>query len=226
MTRDSSTNGRIQWSEHPGRFERHLQRRLGNPLFPLSRQVVSMEEVSKAVEQDEYEQGKFWAWFKSFTQNFRSSISPNWALEETMKFLQDLSFWMGYASAIGGLASSRVETLHKIFEEILADFDRGLPQGKEITQQLRAQTFLSMTPLLAGARLPDNPIPREEEAAAVLCEDLPTLITIGEASRGFGKDFHPSETELLDLIVKGQSLKWFTKEQAKEMTNAVTGNTQ
>src|SRR5437879_5488623 len=38
----------IAWSSRPGCFERHLQRRHNNPLFPPSRRIVTQEEVTAA----------------------------------------------------------------------------------------------------------------------------------------------------------------------------------
>ena len=50
---------RQKWSEVPGCFERHLQRRVDNILFPLARQRVSEEEVAQARKRDEIEQETF-----------------------------------------------------------------------------------------------------------------------------------------------------------------------
>ncbi len=144
-------------------------------------------------------------------------------LDEILNFLKDLNFWMSYAAAIEGLAGHRVDQLHKMHDEILDKLDNAVPEGKELNRSLRAQTFVSIIPILAGIKMTENPIQKGEEAAAVLCEDLNTISLIGEASREFGKGFHPSESELLALIEKGLKIEWFTTEKAKEMTSALTG---
>lgn len=224
MTRDSSANGGIQWSEHPGRFERHLQRRLGNPLFSPARQNVSVAEVAEAVEKDKQEHDKFWAWFGVFIHTFEKTNGADSDLKESWNLAKELSDWIPYAAGIGGLAGSKVKDLRKILEDLPQSMDVNFPQSKKINDELRNLVAVQSLPFFAGLSLPDNPVLQEEQTASILCEDLTMISIAGEVSRRFGKDFHPSESELLELVQKGQGLKWFTKEQAKEMTNAITGN--
>jgi hypothetical protein len=53
-------NGEGQmWSEKPGCFERHLQRRDGNLLFPPERRIVTYKEIEEAKEKDRAERQVF-----------------------------------------------------------------------------------------------------------------------------------------------------------------------
>lgn len=45
---DAKSLSNWKWSAHPGAAERHLQRRHGNPLFPLHRQMVTAHDVYEA----------------------------------------------------------------------------------------------------------------------------------------------------------------------------------
>ncbi len=226
MTHDSSANGVIKWSEHPGRFERHLQRRLGNPLFTPDRQNVSAEEVAEAVEKDRQEHDKFWTWFRAFIRTFEETNGADSDLKESWNLAKELTDWIPYAAGIGGLAGSKVKDMRIILEDLFQSMDAKFPQSKKINDELRNLIALDSIPFIAGIKLPDNPIPQEEQAAAILCEDIMTIAIAGEVSRRFGEEFHPSEAYLLELVQKGQSLKWFTKEQVREITDAITGNTR
>lgn len=42
------TENFLEWSQVPGAFERHLQRRHNNPLFPENRRIVTQSEIEEA----------------------------------------------------------------------------------------------------------------------------------------------------------------------------------
>src|SRR5271169_6485620 len=46
---------KLVWSANPGCFERHLQRRVGNPLFPASSRYVTQVEIDGARARDSRE---------------------------------------------------------------------------------------------------------------------------------------------------------------------------
>jgi hypothetical protein len=56
------------WSDSPGCFERHFQRREGNLLFPQERRVVTKKEIDEAQQIDRIEQQQFKKKLKIFLQ--------------------------------------------------------------------------------------------------------------------------------------------------------------
>ena len=63
-------NGKM-WSDYPGCFERHLQRRDGNPLFPPERRIVTKKEIDEAKAKDLIEYNQFAEKVKIFSTSLQ-----------------------------------------------------------------------------------------------------------------------------------------------------------
>jgi len=205
-------NQSIQWSEHPGRFEKHLKRRSGNPLFSPERQRVSVDEIIEAKQKDHQEQRTFDGWFNEFITTIDSKLDTS----QLIQLVQDLQHYIKNAAAIGGEASTKIRKLAEIEAQLLNKLDEIFPQMKEESKRIRALASQERIPFLAEAGMSDSPILKDEEPASLLCEDLETIATIGLASHTF-PNYHPSHEEIMRLLKRGTDLKYFTKEKAKEI---------
>ena len=79
----------FEWLEMPGCFERHLQRRHRNPLFPEERRTISNKELQEARRKDLSD-------LKEFIKKYTLWLSEARELNDTSS-VDDLKGWFGRA---------------------------------------------------------------------------------------------------------------------------------
>src|SRR4030066_2395679 len=72
LCRKEKTETEKKWSDSPGCFERHLQRREGNLLFPPGRRIITRNEIEEAREKDRNEQEYFFKKINELGSQMRS----------------------------------------------------------------------------------------------------------------------------------------------------------
>jgi hypothetical protein len=180
-----------RWSQHPGSFERHLQRREGNPIFAKEVRFPSNEEIRAARQKDE-------ANFKVAEESAR----------EWVKGVTDLL--EGRKATVGGVAS-----LHKSAADVMATcaeagenaeyyrnlvrtMDNELASGmvkalgkysseadeRTTEEKLCALRDLNAHHFWVHISLKDGPIRSDEITATLLCESLQTVQEVVVIAKG------------------------------------------
>ena len=205
-----------KWSKHPGCFERHLQRRHENVLFPLQRRNVSDEELEEARCRDKADQHNFNNKLSAFSE--RSQSLGIAKIEIASGLLQELQALIEEAASIGGEVSGKIAALESVERKLIFQLNEANPEGKDFLEQAQALSSVARLPFMAQTKRPDSPILEEEEVASLLSEDWATVAMIGHMSRRF-PNFKPSIADIenhLDRAVK----QGFNKKTAQEIIQA------
>jgi hypothetical protein len=109
-----------KWSKIPGCFERHLQRRDGNALFPPERRKVSMEEITQARKKDEIDQERFIETIRKLGNELENSedTSPLSIVPDSSS-LEKIQALLEEAASIGGNIQNAIHRLETTEENII-----------------------------------------------------------------------------------------------------------
>lgn len=208
-----------KWSAVPGCFERHLQRREDNPLFPVERQKISKPEVVEAQQMDQSEQDGFIAAVKSLGVELENSENRKRGLTvQDSTYLQKVQDLLEHAAAIGGNIQNAVRMLESIETDMIQHLDRQVPDGADLLRQARSLSAMKRNPFIAQSTRKNTPILSGEEIPTLLSENPETISFIGQISRSF-PDFKPSTDDIkanLDAAVK----EGFDRKRAAELLGA------
>lgn len=203
------------WSENPGCFERHLQRREGNILFSPERRKVSPQEIDEAKEKDLKEQQQFAEKVHAIEKKFRASgkeITPSQASE----FLQEAQGLLEEAASIGGNIGIYIQVLEVIEDGLMKSLEEIIDDGENLLRQAQSLSIAIRSPYLAQLTRNDSPILKEEELPTLLSEDLETIAFEGYKSRAFAPDYKPNEADIKACLEKAVS-EGFSKERSDEL---------
>lgn len=208
-----------KWSEVPGCFERHLQRRDGNVLFPLERRKVSREEIAEARKRDQIDQERFIEAVRNLGAVLDSSEDTNpLSTLQNSSALQQVQALLEEAASIGGNIQNAIHLLETTEENIIQCLNTSMPEGKDLLEKARSSSVTTRIPFMAQLKRKDTPILGDEEVPTLLSEDFETISVIGFASRSF-PGFKPCEADIskhLETAIR----QGFSKERAQEIMNA------
>ena len=212
-------NGQM-WSDSPGCFERHLERRDGNLLFPPGRRIVIRREIEEAREKDRIEQQQFKEKVDNFLKNTRDVIKgkqlpPN----EVATILQEVAELIEEAMSIGGNLQNVVEMLCSMEDTLIKALNEKMPEGSGLLQKAKSLSSLNRIPYYAQMKKKDSPMLPEEEVPALLSEDLQTISFAGYISRSFGPNYRPNQADIRSHLESAVN-QGFSKERAAEMIAA------
>jgi hypothetical protein len=202
--RDFYAGRTCRWSQHPGSFERHLQRREGNPMFPEPLRSPTDEEIKAAREKDR--------------ADYRT------AEEATRRWLEGVASLSGDNATVGNLdpyhksaadvmvlcarAGETAETLwHRIKSAdetiaavIIRAIEKSSPEDAARLRAFDAKWFplkdLRAHPFFAQCGRQDGPIAPDEIVAALLCESVQTIQEmVGINNALVAQALGPNETE-------------------------------
>jgi hypothetical protein len=208
-----------KWSEVPGCFERHLQRRDGNVLFPLERRTVSKEEIAQARRRDEVDQSRFIEKVRKLggEMDNMEDTRPLSSLQGTSS-LQKVQDLLEEAASIGGNIQNAIHLLESIEEKIIQLLNTSFPEGKHLLEKAKSLSITARIPFMAQFKRKDTPILVEEQVPTLLSEDFETIAVIGLASRSFA-NFKPSEADIRKHL-EAATRQGFPKERAQAIMNA------
>lgn len=208
-----------KWSSIPGCFERHLQRRQDNPLFPIERRKISKAEVVEAQKWDQSEQDHFIALARSLGTELENSekIKPGSTIQDStcLQKVQDL---LELAAAIGGNVQNTVQMLESTEAGMIQQLNQQMPDGADLLRQGRTLSTMRRIPFIAQSTRKNSPILSGEEVPTLLSEKPETISLIGQISRSL-PDFKPNTGDVkanLDAAVK----EGFDRKKASALLNA------
>lgn len=210
---------KTKWSKNPGCFERHLQRRDGNVLFPLERRSVTNKAIEEARERDRLEQETFQKKINALASQLQSS--KQMPVDQVSPLLQNIQSLIEDAALIGGEALNQIPNLETIEDSLIQQLNSAIPEGEEILEQARSLSAMERIPYLAQMKRKDTPILETEEVPTLLSEIFATISAVGYISRKF-PDFKPSEADIkkhLDEAVR----QGFDKGTAHKILKAWNG---
>jgi len=185
------------WSDNPGCFERHLQRRDGNPLFPPERRVVVRKEIEDARIKDKAEQNLYHAKCDLFHIKSKAAHESRDADINTVKtLLQEIMELIQDGAKYGESVNQDVEYLERleqIFIDLLVD---DLPESSDIFRRLVALSSLARDPSTAQYARPDSPIYKNEFIPTLLSEDLQYIHVAAMKCKGYDLDSRPSDADM------------------------------
>lgn len=204
---------KIERNKRPGCFERHLQRRYNNPLFPLKRRSISKEELTDARKKDTQNFKDFLKQYTLWLDNVKN-INENSSLNDLMISLKDTHYLIVLAATFGGDLEEEISVLKHMEEKFTSIMNIKLPQGTKNIKDIHSLNIIESTPYLAQLKIKDTPILKDEELATLLSEDVNTIRAVGLQSRIFD-NFRPNSKDvenLLNIAIKEWLDKWYAKE--------------
>ncbi len=190
----------IEWYENPGCFERHLQRRHNNSLFPLERRTVSNEELKEA-------RGKDYSHLKDFIKQYTlwlssaGKLNDKSPIDDLQHCLQDAQDLAELAAAVGGDLDEEISVVEAMEDKITAFLNMRLPKGAELLKKVHSLSENKRIPYFAQVGRKDTPILKSEELAALLSEDMETIKVAGFYSRSF-PGYRPNSEDVDELLAQ------------------------
>jgi hypothetical protein len=171
------------WSSSPGSFERQLQRREGNPMFPKALREPTAEDIQKARANDEKD-------FKAAEEAATSWIKGVEALLENAATIGTMAPYhksssdvMQLCAIVGAPAESyrlKVKRIDSsIAGEIVKAMEKRSPEDaakvREADKSWTALGSITSHPLFAQLARKDGPIGEDEQVPTILCESVETV---------------------------------------------------
>lgn len=172
---------KLKWSQAPGCFERHLQRRYANPLFPHGQRSVTLEDITAAQLKDLHDYNQLRDSFLTFVQK-TSELPSIMSAIRVSSLRQEIERLIERATEIGLLAQEIRTVLVETRRDMLATLRQSVkayPTALEALDKANRQ-YDSSWPLISNhfiAQLSrsDSPIINEDIVPSLLSEDLDTV---------------------------------------------------
>lgn len=175
-----------EFSNKPGRCERHLQRKFDNPLFPEVEQQISQDQVTVARTLDEEELLQFSKNYQAILQEI-TDLAQNVDSELILNIKQRLDQLYEQVCGLGGDRTAEktgLTKLHQAIDQAIATGAAGDTTAQaRLAQEAQARTIhwqLLEEPLVADLLRPDSPISRDDLLPSLLSEDAGSFgVTMG-----------------------------------------------
>ena len=215
--KDKTKADGLKWSDSPGCFERHLQRRYQNPLFQKERRDVSQGDLFEAKDKDQKEAEEYINQSTDFIS--KSTKLGNLNLLEVARYVQEgLEPLIVKGIGISGNALINVDALSNIEKAMLEQMDKLSPDGDQLVEKIRSLNTLQRNPYLIQSTRKDSLILKNEAVSTLLCEDLNTIRTNGYISRLWAP-WEFSEEDVLNCLKQAIN-DGFDCKKAEEIINA------
>jgi len=220
-----------QWSEHPGGYERQLQRRFNNPLFQEARRLVTASDVEDAKIKDKRTMDSLLLKVLEFNDNQPDELPIDWQeyFDETRKKTDEL---FSEVYTVGGDIEYLVDVLTKYRNRAIGSWKAGISGNAEALKnlekaELENSKFNFLDNVFVHHASNREYIPIEELGSALLCESTETIQTYCKYLI-FVNDEHPiqilfsvaedivSEATYEQLATTGIKLSWKDKLDAIE----------
>lgn len=166
----------LHLSEQPGPHERHVRRKLHNPLFPAAQRLPDPELLHAAQRRDLEEQEAFLAEFHALVRE-AAELAPNAESEVIIALRDRLDRAYVMAAGLRGNHTKLTDALKRLIDSITLAMRRAAADDPQAAFELNAETEarrhhyeLLQHPLVSDLIRPDSPIAPDELAATLLSE--------------------------------------------------------
>ena len=177
-------NNPLRFSPLPGAYERHLQRKYHNPLFPTSQQNFLQAEVEQARQRDQQDLQAFMETFQE-TVKEAAALSGSVDSEVVLDLKEKLERLYVTSSALAGDLDSYQDALLKLIKVCMKTIRLGASDDvvalRKLDEEEQARTVyfaLLESPLVAELMRGDDIIQADELVPTVLSLDLAQLTTV------------------------------------------------
>jgi hypothetical protein len=173
-----SEHTELVWSDNPGCFERHLQRKYMNPLFSPASRIVTQEEVDAARAHDASEADMLWAKITKHAESV--AATGQFTFAQLVKHRDQVDELMQEAAETGNLKAESATA--KLYWAIIDDMEKAMrndPNGAEkllkVNEEYVKVGLALKNRFVAQPCRHDSPIKPHEVLPALLAEDLETI---------------------------------------------------
>lgn len=177
-------NTAIHFSPQPGAFEKHLQRKYNNPLFPASQQNLLQAEVEQARQRDQQD---LQAFLEAFEETVKRAADLNGSVESEviLELKEKLERLYMTSSSLAGDLGTYKDALLKLIRVCMEMIRKGAADDpialRKLDEEDQARTvYFAMleSPLVAELVRGDEIIQVDELVPTVLSLDIKALTTI------------------------------------------------
>lgn len=171
----------MKFSPAPGPFERHLRRRLLNPLFPKSVRELTQQDIDDSKKQDEDVLMKFMTHFQSVVQK-TTQLGVNSESDIVIQLKEQLDECYATSCAMPGDHGNLKVAIKKLISAIMAAIRKGASDDAVALQKLDEEDIaremhndLHERKLIADLMLENSPILETELTPTLLNEEADDL---------------------------------------------------
>ncbi len=171
----------IQFSPHPGPYERHLKRRLLNPLFPENKRHITQHDIQQAQQKDEENLLQFMQHFQSVVQQ-ATQLDASVESDVVLSIKEQLDECYAISCAMPGEHDKLKTAINKLIDAIMQAIRKGAEGDPVALQKLddeilarQMHNALHERKLIADLMLEQSPIEENELTPTLLNEDADDL---------------------------------------------------
>ncbi len=171
----------INFSPAPGPHERHLKRRLLNPLFPKPEKEITQQDIEAAQQKDEQDLISFMTHFQSVVQK-TTQLGSNSESDIVLEIKEQLDECYATSCAMPGDHSNLKIAIKKLIEAIMAAIRKGAAGDTTALKKLDEEDIarkmhneLHEKTLIADLMLENSPISENELTPTLLNEEAEDL---------------------------------------------------
>ena len=171
----------INFSPAPGPYERHLKRRLLNPLFSQPERELTQVDIDNAKKKDEENLLKFMAYFQSVVQK-TTELNNNSESDIVLKIKEQLDECYATSCAMPGNHSNLKVAIKKLITAIMAAIRKGAADDPVALAKLDEEDIarkmhneLHERKLIADLMLENSPVKENELTPTLLNEEAEDL---------------------------------------------------
>ena len=222
----------INFSQAPGPRERHLKRRLLNPLYPESVREITQQDVDEAKKQDEATLLKFMAHFQSVVQK-ATELDKNSESEVVLLIKEQLDECYATCCSMPGDHGNLKTAINKLIAAIMSAIRKGAADDPVALKKLDEEDIarkmhneLHDRKLIADLMLEESPILENELTPTLLNEeadDLDSALQLFNPQQ-ISFIYKDAQTLLESLRKEGHEIPhaWKRFQQIKDALNSST----
>ena len=222
----------MNFSTNPGPFERHLKRRLLNPLFPKPEKELTQQDIIDAPQRDEENLLSFMNYFQSVVKK-TTQLGSHSESDAVLEIKEQLDECYATSCAMPGEHDNLKTAIKRLITAIMAAIRKGAEDDPVALKKLDEEDVaremhneLHERKLIADLMLEDSPILDNELTPTLLNEDTDDLqaalqLFSAEQLDLIAKD---AQTLLEKLRKEGHEIPhaWERFQQIKQALNAIS----